>query len=532
MIEETFTRENEIGIPIEYTVIGNYVDKDNKEYKIYTNFAPSNDIYGLRIKVDENSENGYVPLETDKEQNIVDQFHKEIEKRENTNQNNLERKRLIKELEDSYREGDSEKEEQVKQELLPLLQKELVILQSNEEDLEEITEEDSKDKSQNLKKQLKKTSSLKEKIALEGKLIQQIKSDIKACDNNVQKQELRLELLEELQKHKETIKNIRSSSEEKLTIPENVYYKVQEIATAIEIFSEKHDVIEKLKNAGVSTAASTVFALALGAGITVATGGTLTLPTLASIAPVASYIGLSNILRAGISKTSWEEFLKDTEMSEEDQKVMKEFCEKYIKGNKELIDLVQKSRTNLSLEELTKTTEDIIKVEKEVEKQADVKATKYVMNAEILSQMNLLKKCYEQQKKDFIKDKNEMTNQDFIDLEKKSLVLEGEMFNRNNHAAETGKELGKDIALNTAIIYGTRLCLSALYPAYGINSLADMITPAAISVLNSVTNVDQIKNKIKVKESKYAGQYIKANANLKETLNKYIQKKNEVRSNA
>ena len=124
MIEETFTRENEIGIPIEYTVIGNYVDKDNKEYKIYTNFAPSNDIYGLRIKVDENSENGYVPLETDKEQNIVDQFHKEIEKRENTNQNNLERKRLIKELEDSYREGDSEKEEQVKQELLPLLQKE------------------------------------------------------------------------------------------------------------------------------------------------------------------------------------------------------------------------------------------------------------------------------------------------------------------------------------------------------------------------------------------------------------------------
>ena len=381
-----------------------------------------------------------------------------------------------------------------------------------------------------LKKQIEEATSLKEKIAIEGRLIQCIKKDIKECMNAIEKKELRLELLEELKKHKETIKNIRSSQEEKITIPESLNYKIKEIATTIEIFQENYDVIEKLKNTGISTVTSTAIALALGAGITVASGGTLTVPTLATIVPIASYIGLSNILRMGITKTSWEEFLKDIEMSEEDKKTLKEFCEKNIKGNETLIRLVEESRKKLTLQELTENTEQIIQVEKEIEKQADVKATKYVMNAELLSKMNLLKACYEQQKKDYIKDKNSMTTQDFIKLEKKILELDGELFTRNNHPVETGKELGKNIALNTAMTYGARLCLSALFPEYGIHSLTDMLIPGVISTLNSVTSIDQIKDKIKVRESKYVGKYIDANTNLKETLTSMSKTTEQARS--
>ena len=218
MIEETFSRENEIGIPIEYTVIGNYIDKENKEYKIYTNFAPSNDIYGLRINVDEKTENGYTPLERDKEKDIIEQFHKEIERRVKAEQNNSERERLIKELEDSYKDGDIEKEEQTKKELLSVLQEEIVTLQSDVEDLkkinpehfEELTEEISPkeiDKLENLKNQLEeaiKKGNAKEITAWRGRVIRELQTELKNASEN-EKEGIKQELEEALDKHKEQI---------------------------------------------------------------------------------------------------------------------------------------------------------------------------------------------------------------------------------------------------------------------------------------------------------------------------------------
>ena len=148
-----------------------------------------------------------------------------------------------------------------------------------------------------LQKRIEETEDLKERIALEGKLITLIKEEIKKEKNPSEKNILRLELNNELKKHRETIKSRRESQTEKIPISESLALRIKEIATTMDIFKENHDVINKLKSAGVSTAISTIFAVGIGVAVTALSAGTLTLPTLASIAPVASYIVLSNLIR-------------------------------------------------------------------------------------------------------------------------------------------------------------------------------------------------------------------------------------------
>ena len=381
-----------------------------------------------------------------------------------------------------------------------------------------------------LKKEIEQTESLKEKIKLEGRLIALLKEKIREEKNPSEKNLLRLELTNELEKHKKTIEENKTSSNKKIPISEALALKIKEIATTINIFAEKKDIISKLKTAGISTTISTIFALGIGTALTSVLSGALTLPVLASIIPTAAYIGLSNLIRIPFKKTSWEEYLKDLDTKDEEITKMKEFNENNIKNNVELLNYVKQSKEAKSVEELAKAIEGIISTYKEIEKKTDIKSCKYVLNAEITSQMNRLKKCYEQEVKDYIRDKKSMTNKEFIQLEKKSLNLDRELLERKSYFSETGKELGKEITLNTAAMLGTKLCLSTIFPSFAFHSLSDVAMPFIISVLNSATNIDTIKKKIKIKESKYCGKYIEANANLKEILEKIMSKSKAIKT--
>ena len=75
---ETFIRKNDLGIDIEYTVIGEYKDGKN-DYVIYTDFVTDNgNKVGIRLFVDQEIGEQLVRLDEVTEKKIITQFNKDI----------------------------------------------------------------------------------------------------------------------------------------------------------------------------------------------------------------------------------------------------------------------------------------------------------------------------------------------------------------------------------------------------------------------------------------------------------------------
>ena len=74
---ETFKRKNDIGVDIEYTIIGYLKEKNN--YMIYTDFTTdqSNKL-GIKIYVDKEVDGKYVPVSEAETINIVNAFNNEV----------------------------------------------------------------------------------------------------------------------------------------------------------------------------------------------------------------------------------------------------------------------------------------------------------------------------------------------------------------------------------------------------------------------------------------------------------------------
>ena len=76
---DTFYRKNDIGVSIEYNIIGEYIYNE-KKYRIYTDFVTdeSNKL-GIRLLVDEEVQNDFIPV-LDKElvKKIIKQFNKDV----------------------------------------------------------------------------------------------------------------------------------------------------------------------------------------------------------------------------------------------------------------------------------------------------------------------------------------------------------------------------------------------------------------------------------------------------------------------
>ena len=74
---ETFKRKNDIGVDIEYTIIGKYKDNENM-YCIYTDFVSDDNKVGIRLFADIQRDGNLERLEEDKEKEIILKFNKEI----------------------------------------------------------------------------------------------------------------------------------------------------------------------------------------------------------------------------------------------------------------------------------------------------------------------------------------------------------------------------------------------------------------------------------------------------------------------
>lgn len=73
----TFFEKNDIGVSIEYTIIG-IINEGDKKYMLYTDFVPENNDVGFRIFVDEIVGGTKIRLDTDRANKIIETFNKEI----------------------------------------------------------------------------------------------------------------------------------------------------------------------------------------------------------------------------------------------------------------------------------------------------------------------------------------------------------------------------------------------------------------------------------------------------------------------
>ena len=77
-MNETFYRKNDIGVNIEYYVVG-YWKNNEKTYRIYTDFVTdSSNMSGIRLFVDQVNDKEYIPLSKEDSQIVIEQFQNEI----------------------------------------------------------------------------------------------------------------------------------------------------------------------------------------------------------------------------------------------------------------------------------------------------------------------------------------------------------------------------------------------------------------------------------------------------------------------
>ncbi len=165
MKEETFKRTNEVGVSIEYEVIAHY-PKDGREYVIYTDFVPTNDIYKIRLFADEKiADNKLERLDAKKEKEVIESFYNEVMKNIVSTNSKIETKEV--------------QEEQVSNDRIKKLEKELERAIEKKDD--------------------------KEIIHLRGQIIKELSQRIKAEKDPIKKEELEKQKRDYIDEHKKLI---------------------------------------------------------------------------------------------------------------------------------------------------------------------------------------------------------------------------------------------------------------------------------------------------------------------------------------
>ena len=75
---ESFYRKNDIGVNIEYTIVG-YLKEGNNNYMIYTDFTTdTNNKLGIKLYVDKEVQGRFIPVSSSESKNIIIAFNKEV----------------------------------------------------------------------------------------------------------------------------------------------------------------------------------------------------------------------------------------------------------------------------------------------------------------------------------------------------------------------------------------------------------------------------------------------------------------------
>ena len=361
-----------------------------------------------------------------------------------------------------------------------------------------------------LKEKIKSSNDPKEILNLRGKLISLIKNSIKDEKNNHIKNKLNFELVYELQKHKDHISKMREDAKnKKYPISERVSLKIKEIATIIEIFLQKKDILGIIKNGVISGGVSALFASAISLGITFFTGGSIGVATLASLVPTACYMGLSSIISSMVEGTSKSKMFKRMETSSEDAKKELDFCDKYISNNKDFIAAVVKEPTLSELDEKINNEKLLIKQYENIIEKAPSNEIKQVITLEMIDIMKKLEYNYLCKENDYSNNKINLSIEEYEQLAKERSNLQKNIVIKEMFVEDTLKQTSVNIVKRTSITYASRIILSSIFPSLSFTNLTDALTPFLYTLLGNTFSMGKVSDLIKMKKTNYTGTIIK-----------------------
>lgn len=339
----------------------------------------------------------------------------------------------------------------------------------------------------------------KNRIHLTGKLIKLYKKQISLEEKNNDKLAARHQMLELQKKQKELTKDYKKSNSY-LSIFEKVALTVKDIANTIEIFINEKDLITKAKNVLIETTSGTVETTAFMAVLALIAplyGGVgLSLSIIAKALPVASYIGLTSVVRNCLSKTEFQQF----EYYQSDE--YKAYIEKFKEENKTLLEefnnlLNEKSSCN--------TTDEKIAINESLITKLDEIASKIKDTG--------LKRTYQLQAYGFMKENKKLCQNEIDryldglsdDKEKhkkyqdKKASINIELFHRGNSIEEAIKQAGKTagISLTATVVAKALMTLVAPGSTYSIKSIKSFVLPLFLALTNGVTTVMSYSGKLK-----------------------------------
>ena len=353
-----------------------------------------------------------------------------------------------------------------------------------------------------LEKKLKEENlSLKDAIQLRGQLITILKKELREQRDPKLQLPIKVQLHEELKKHKEVLK--KRGLEDSIPLPERVGLKVKEIANTIEIFKEKHDLIGKIKSSAISTTIGTLIAGAITVGISVIGGAPLTLATLATAIPTIAFCGISGVLRTPFTETTWTKLVKSIDSKDKNQKAILEFIDQNIKDNKPLMELLQRKSKKPNEQELISINKELIEEYTKLIGSSPVPELSKILTFEKINLLTEQKKIYEKIKNEYIKNKRQMTTKEFTDLEKELISTNLQITKENSFYKEILKESGKELALSSGILVATSAIISAAFPQLGAFNIQDLTIPMIITLVGNLANMGTLKNKIKLEKEQY-----------------------------
>lgn len=342
----------------------------------------------------------------------------------------------------------------------------------------------------------------KEKIKLNGRLIKKYKKLAKVETDPNKQMEIRHQSLKLLEEQREQTKDYRKSNNE-IKLPEKIALKVKEIASSIKIFLEKKDVITKIKNVFgdtiKGTGSSLLLITAIGLAAQAITGIPFSLASIVQALPVASYVGLSSIIRNISKKTPFQEY--EYIESDEYKAAVEQFNENNKDAINELTKIINEKESMTSSEERIEINKIIVDKIKEIMKNTKLPTVRQNFDLEILGILRENKDLCKQITSGFLNEDNNDTKK-YIEYNKELLKTNLQIYKQENSLGTAIKKSGKEVVENSAIITIAKALIKLISPnsPYALNGPQSLIIPIAFAIINGIINIPTYTDKLKYKE--------------------------------
>ena len=340
-------------------------------------------------------------------------------------------------------------------------------------------------------------------IHLTGKLIKLYKKQMSLEVTEQAKLAARYKVLELQKRQKELTRDYKNSNKE-LPISEKIALTVQDIANTIKVFINEKDLLTKVKNIGVETLRGTIETTAFMAIIALISplfGGVgFSMSMLAKALPVASYVGLTSIIRNTLSKTQFQQF--QHYQSDEYKEYIKQFKEENKSVLGEFNSLLQEKSSCEATDEKIAINESLIKKLDEIAskvKDDRLRRTYKLQAYGVLRENKNLCQAEIDKYLDEISDDKEK----YKKYQEKMTKINIESFKRGNSLGEAIKQAGKEAGFSLSVTIIAKAIMTLIEPggAYSIKGIQSFIIPLFLALTNGVSSAISYSNKLKYMET-------------------------------